>query len=91
MRDKDITRVLLIAENSFEAKGIQQTLHKYCVSPFKVEWYTQLADGLAYLKNEAVDIVLLSIQVSEHDDIRAFDLALQAAPRRFCIGIKCSK
>jgi PAS domain S-box-containing protein len=78
--DKDITSVLLIAENSFEAQGIQQTLHKYCVSSYKVEWYTQLADGLGYLKSKAVDLVLLSIQVSKHDDIRAFDLVLQAAP-----------
>ena len=79
MKDSPTT-VLLIEDDSADAKLIQDALTGSGNSLFHVEWVTRLADALERLKGERFEVVLLDLSLPDSKGLEAFDQVIQAAP-----------
>lgn len=90
MKDKDITNVLLITENSFDAKRIKKTLRKNFPILLEVEWFLHLSDALLYLQKNTVNVILLSDQLPVHNDDTAFNLVYKNAPNSLIVIVSPS-
>ncbi len=74
------TTVLLVEDNSVDARLIQESLAGAGWCPFRVEWVTQLSDALERLGKEPVDVVLLDLTLPGCQGVEAFDRVFAAAP-----------
>ncbi|OGU24646.1 MAG: diguanylate cyclase [Hydrogenophilales bacterium RIFOXYD1_FULL_62_11] len=74
------TTVLLIEDDSADAKLIQDALAGAGNSLFRVEWVTRLADALKRLESERFEVVLLDLSLPDSKGLEAFDQVFQAAP-----------
>lgn len=74
------TTVLLVEYDPVYARQIKAALTGATVSPFGVEWVTQLSDALIRLDRAAFEVVLLDLMLPDGQGIAVFEQVLQAAP-----------
>ncbi|MBU2642250.1 MAG: EAL domain-containing protein [Gammaproteobacteria bacterium] len=79
MKDSPTT-VLLIEDDSADARLIQDALTGSGNSLFHVEWVSRLADALERLGSERFEVVLLDLSLPDSQGLEAFDQVFQAAP-----------
>lgn len=75
------TRVLLVEDDSADAKLIQEALVGSAEPAYQVEWVTRLGVALARLGEAPVDVILLDLTLCDGQGIVVFDQILAAAPR----------
>ncbi len=75
------TRVLLVEDDSADAKLIQEALVGSAEPAYQVEWVTQLREALLRLSKAAIDVVLLDLTLPDGLGIAVFDQIFEAAPR----------
>lgn len=90
MLSRESLSILLLEKNCFDAQFIQQKLAQDSKFPYRLEWFSKLSDGLAYLTNEITDVVLLSSQLSEYQGKSAFNLVLEAVPKALILVLEPS-
>ena len=59
------TRVLLVEDDSADAKLIQEALVGSAEPAYQVEWVTQLREALLRLSKAAIDVVLLTSSIEQ--------------------------
>ncbi|MBU4499430.1 MAG: PAS domain S-box protein, partial [Gammaproteobacteria bacterium] len=79
MKDSPTT-VLLIEDDSADARLIQDALAGTGNNLFHVEWVSRLADALERLGSERFEVVLLDLSLPDSQGLEAFDQVFQAAP-----------
>lgn len=65
-------RVLLIEDNEDDVVLVRETLREADPQEFQLESATRLADGLARLKNESFDVVILDLSLPDSHGIETF-------------------
>jgi diguanylate cyclase (GGDEF)-like protein/PAS domain S-box-containing protein len=75
------THVLLIEDDSADARRIEAALAEVGDSAFRVERVPRLSDALVRLRQTPVDVVLLDLSLPDKQGIEAFDQVLLAAPK----------
>jgi DNA-binding response OmpR family regulator len=73
-------RLLLIAHDPADATLVREALADARDGLFKVEWVTQLSDGLERLSRTGVAAVLLDLAMPDSPGIASFEQVLRAAP-----------
>jgi len=79
MNDPD-GNVLLIEDNSADAKLIREALTDKRFGPFQIEWVKNLSDGLERLSNGGIEAVLADLLLPDSQGIKTLDRILLAAP-----------
>ena len=72
--------VLLIEDNSADAKLIREALTDKRFGPFQIEWVKNLSDGLERLSNGGIEAVLADLLLPDSQGIKTLDRILLAAP-----------
>jgi len=77
-------RTILIEDNPTDAKLIQHMLKASQVNePFKdlfeIKWFDCLSEGLEYIKNSQVDIILLDLSLPDSEGLHTFQQAQREA------------
>lgn len=73
--------VLLIEDNPGDARLIEVMLAEAKGMKFRLEWRDTLTTGLAYLKNNAVDVLLLDLGLPESTGLDTLEAALSQVPK----------
>src|ERR1700680_610234 len=73
--------VLLIEDNSADAKLIREALTDKRFGPFQIEWEKNLSDGLERLCKGGVEAVLADLILPDSQGIATLDRLVLAAPR----------
>ena len=76
----DVIRVLLIEDNPGYSEVIQIMLEKVRGARFDVMGVKRLANGLQWLKDESVDIILVDLKLPDSQGIDTFDKVHAQAP-----------
>jgi diguanylate cyclase (GGDEF)-like protein/PAS domain S-box-containing protein len=79
MNDPD-GNVLLIEDNSADAKLIREALTDKRFGPFQIEWVKNLSDGLERLSKGGIEAVLADLLLPDSQGIKTLDRILLAAP-----------
>ena len=79
MNDPD-GNVLLIEDNSADAKLIREALTDRRFGPFQIEWVKNLSDGLERLSKGGIEAVLADLLLPDSQGIKTLDRILLAAP-----------
>ena len=74
------TSVLLVEDDTADARLIKDALAGAGSGPFRVEWVTRLSEALERLGSEHYEVVLLDLTLPDGQGIEAFDRVFQAAP-----------
>ncbi|AEP31465.1 bifunctional diguanylate cyclase/phosphodiesterase [Brumicola nitratireducens] len=90
MKNKEPLSILLLEKDSFEAQYVQQRLKQDCAIPNRLIWFDELPEGLSYLSNNEIDVVLLSSHFSQHRGESTFNLVLEAAPNTLILFMQTS-
>ena len=72
--------LLLITDNSNEAKSLQQLLDAADGEHFKVEWAGRLSDGIDHVRSGQIDAILIDTVIAESGGIEIFDRLYLLAP-----------
>src|ERR1700694_1520840 len=79
MNDPD-GNVLLIEDNSADAKLIREALTDKRFGPFQIEWVKNLSDGLERLSKGGIEAVLADLLLPDSQGIKTLDRILLAVP-----------
>jgi len=60
-------KILLIEDNPADIRLIKELLKKSSLSPFEIETFTRLSEGLDYIKKKIVDVILLDLTLPDSD------------------------
>jgi|GEM_PF-2886084 len=76
IKEVDITQVLLIEDNPFDAAFIENQLYRY---PYKVNCRESLADGIDFILKNRCDVALLDLNIIDsHGEETLFFLSMYA-------------
>lgn len=84
------TTVLLVEEDSADARLIQKVLAGAEGSGFRVEWVTRVADAIERLGRGVVEVVLLDLTLPDGQGIEVFDQVFQAAPHALILVLSAA-
>src|ERR1700730_17333409 len=73
--------VLLIEDNSADAKLIREALTDKRFGPFQIEWVKNLSDGLERLSKGGIEALLADLLLPDSQGLETLDRLLLAAPR----------
>ena len=76
-----LRHVLVVTNDSRDAKVIRESLAGAELESFGVEWVCLLSDALDRLKRLHVATVILALSLPDSDGIETFDKVSMAAPR----------
>lgn len=74
------TKVLLIEDDTADAKLIQDALAGAGDKPFHVEWVPSLSSAIKRLASEEFEVILLDLTLPDSKGLEAFDQVFAAAP-----------
>lgn len=81
MTKKKRIKVLLVEDNSVDARLIENMLLEAKHTNFKLEWVDRLSKGLARLSAASFDVVLLDLKLPDSRGINTFTKAHHSNPR----------
>ncbi|MFN0317181.1 MAG: EAL domain-containing protein [Burkholderiales bacterium] len=81
------SQVLLVEDDSDNARIIREALEGKGKSSFRVQWVTRLSDALERLNKEDIEVVLLHLAPSGGQGTEAFDQVHQAAPHALILDL----
>lgn len=73
--------LLLIEDNSADARLVREALTDTRFGPFQIEWVKNLSDGLERLSKGGIEAVLADLFLPDSQGIETLDRLLLAAPR----------
>lgn len=72
--------ILLITDDSAEAKLLQQFVDPAKDEHFDVKWAGRLSDGIDYVRSGKVDVILIDTFIAEGSGMESFDRLYRLAP-----------
>lgn len=73
-------KVLIITDDTNDAKLLAETLATARDGPFVTEWVRQLSDGVTYLERRGIDIILVDLFLPDSSGIQTFDALFKLTP-----------
>lgn len=73
--------ILLIEDVALDAQRVREALEKDQSAPFHMEWLQSLEEGLAYLANHTVDVVLIGLELPDSHGVDPIRQVHHKAPQ----------